>query len=787
VGEQIPALLDDNLLWMTTTRPVPTGHPPAAVGYEAMAPEQATLLTEFARACKSAARAVSLYPGAHPAITSSLSRLVAASERLVSGPNLALMVDPHVLVVEGRAPSKPDQSVVELAALLHERLIGTLRIDHDADTEDWRTFLLLAARTPEELIASGGIGRAWTSTGRRHFEITEIDYAEVLKEREGRQGAAWDRVLAFCLRGESVDLDEAAVRSLLDAVKDPARFGSLVDRLRAQAEDGNASASAQVAALFQLLRTALDALAAREGGGGADSTVNGTADTVFDTVARASPRLSPEMLLRILEQQQSANVQDAAIARGIVSRIDEGVTATFVAQAVTSDRGATERLALAFAALVPDTTQREHVLERARAEAEAGELGTQANFGDLWASAAQMLVSYSDAGFVSTDYARELSGTRTQAIEVERLSDDPPERIQGWLTSVDEQALSQLDLDLSLDLLRLSHRTDDWEALAAVVVSEIERRTQVGDFGAARTLAAGLTIEAGPNGRPELADVGRKASEDLSSGPLMRHVVTHFRKAHDKREIDEIGALCQTVGPGIVRRLAEALTIEEHTPTIRRLRELLLSFGAAGREAVEPLKNSSNPAVRRTAIDLLRVFGGNEALKELTSMLSDADPEVQRESVRAIVQIGTPEAYAVMKRALDTGTAPRDLVISQLIGLRDDRAVPLLCHVLATTVPRGPLVATHEAIIEAVAGLGSHAESIGVLKTALHRGEWWAPVRTATLRRAAAAALQRIGSPEALAVLQDAARLGRGGVRKIAREASSRQPAAGSRDAASTR
>jgi hypothetical protein len=37
--------------------------------------ETAGKLTEFARACKAAARAVSLYPAAHPAIGSTLGRL----------------------------------------------------------------------------------------------------------------------------------------------------------------------------------------------------------------------------------------------------------------------------------------------------------------------------------------------------------------------------------------------------------------------------------------------------------------------------------------------------------------------------------------------------------------------------------------------------------------------------------------------------------------------------------------------------------------------------------------
>ena len=40
-----------------------------------LAPDAAARLAEFARACKAAARAVSLYPGGHPAIGTTLGRL----------------------------------------------------------------------------------------------------------------------------------------------------------------------------------------------------------------------------------------------------------------------------------------------------------------------------------------------------------------------------------------------------------------------------------------------------------------------------------------------------------------------------------------------------------------------------------------------------------------------------------------------------------------------------------------------------------------------------------------
>jgi hypothetical protein len=722
-----------------------------------MSGEQSAALAEFARACKAAARAVSLYPGAHPAIGVSLTRLVSASSRLAGGAEMVLVVHPTTLALEDRSPARPDTAIVELAELLHGRMIGTLRVQAAADAEDWRALLLLLSRPVEEMLAEGGIAKAWVATGRGRFEIQEIDYAEVLRERRGSEGASWDRVLAYCLKGESVGLDEGVIDSLVAAVGSSDRFAALLDRFHEKAESEGASVGTRVAALMQLLRATLAAVEQRQAG---------TAEEVMSTVAGATPHLTPEMLLGLLAHRTAGRSEDAAIANGIADRIDDGTVAALVARSVTAERGASERLAQVFEALVPDGERRVTVLDQARTEAEATEFGADPRFGDVWQGAVSML-TYSDEGAVSAAYATELSGARAQAIEVERLSDDPPEQIAAWLSTITPPAVQALDLELTLDLLRIEADPRAWAEVAALTVQEIERRALLGDLAGAQRLAGAIAATvAGPHA--DLQEPAMAALAALARGPLARHVVSQLRKATEA-DVAAWTRLCQTVGPRLVLPFAETLAVEEHTHTIRRIRELLIAFGAEGRRAVEPLKKSPNPAVRRTAVDLLRVFGGNEALRELTPLLNDADPQVQRDAVRAIVQIGTPEALGVIDRACAASDAAREIVVRELIGLRDTRAIPALAAVLRTTTPRGALTALHEAIIDTLASLGAHSDSTAALRAALDRGDWWAPRRTSTLRRAAAAALKRIGSPEALEALAEAARNGSRGVRGAAR------------------
>jgi hypothetical protein len=108
-------------------------------------------------------------------------------------------------------------------------------------------------------------------------------------------------------------------------------------------------------------------------------------------------------------------------------------------------------------------------------------------------------------------------------------------------------------------------------------------------------------------------------------------------------------------------------------------------------------------------------------------------------------------------------------VLQELLGLRDNKAIPLLCYVLKHSAARGKLVDVHKQIIEALGGLSAHPDSTRTLRDVLYSGDWWAPFRTAALRRAAAAALRRIASRDTLAVLDEAATRGRRGVRNAAR------------------
>jgi HEAT repeat protein len=105
----------------------------------------------------------------------------------------------------------------------------------------------------------------------------------------------------------------------------------------------------------------------------------------------------------------------------------------------------------------------------------------------------------------------------------------------------------------------------------------------------------------------------------------------------------------------------------------------------------------------------------------------------------------------------------------QSIGLvRDERAMPLFAYIIGHIDHRGTLAPVYLRAIESLGALRDPG-GIAPLRDALYKGEWWAPRRTGALRAAAAAALARIGTADAIGVLDEAVARGPRGVRSAAR------------------
>lgn len=722
-----------------------------------LAPDVAGRLAGFARACKAAARAVSLYPPEHPAIEASLARLAQAADEATQKGKFRVQVVPENLLVDGAACARPDPAIADLAVLLHNHMVGEIAVNRRVGAAAWRTFLGLLALDPAEVRTQGGIGRAWTTAGGVGIELQELDYSSLIAERESGEAASWESIIANCLRTDALELDEETLKALTEIASDAARMVDFVTRFEEQAVTGG-DVRSRSAALMRILK-GITEYAAR--------SRPEALDTVLNNVAQAASRLSPEVMLQLLGEVRTAGSEEAHVVSEMTSRMSDPMVARFVARSVAAERGCTARLAEAFRALTPDPERQRSIVDLARHDVENSALGTEADFDGLWSRVSDLLLSYSDQAWVSEAYNIELSAARSHSLEIEHVPDDPPERISRWLTTVSDAALRALDVQLLSDLLRVEPDGERWRDLLDIVVRHIEDLALIGDFASARRLVDALRSEA------VQADSARQpaaaaALDRLVRGELMAQVATQLNTIGDE-DVEHVTSLCRAIGPTLIPKLANTLAGEQRARSRQRMTDLLMAFGEHGRQCVDQLRRSVNPSVRRTAVQLLRTFGGDDALADLAELLNDTEAHVQREAVRALIAIEVDEAYALLEQALSSEESrARAAVMQELSITRDERAIPLFCYMLRHLQCAGN---TREAYLKAVSRLGTLGgpAAVEALKEVLYKGLWWAPMRAREWRTEAAAALAQIGSSEALEVLEDAATRGSFGVKRIAK------------------
>jgi hypothetical protein len=738
-----------------------------------MTAEAAGRVAEFARACKAAIRIVSMYPPSHPTIQSALARLLAAGGAATESGPIVFTVTPETLLVEGKAMPRPEAAVDELAVLLHELNVGELTLNGPLTAGAWHMLLSLLATSSEEIRKEGGITRAWQAVGGGPVEIKEIDYAEVLRERDSetsRLDPTWEDLIDRCLIGDDRStLDEHVLASLLEIARDAERLGEFLVRLQERARAAGQSAESQQEAVVTLLRSLANYAATH---------APEEFDEVMNNIATGTTRVSPDLMLSILGENTEGTEGGERLHAGvdlggeIRTRFTEDKLAAFVAENVSRDRGATGRLAEAFNALITSEDQAHTALLLAEERVSLSPLGADPQFNDIWMHAVKLLMSYSDADYVPAEYDRELNTARALAVEIEHVTDDPPDRIAAWLSTVNDHDLRALDQQMLVDLLRLEDRPDAWASVLELALSRLEQLVLVGDLRLALEIAQAIAGVATDTGSPFAGDakVGLKRAID---GALVGHLMVCMRQMTDV-DVPILHGLCTTVGPGLIPPLVGAIGSEESRLAVRRAKDVLIGFGSAALEPVKALRDSPNPAVRRAVIEIMQAVGGEGALGDLHVLLADPDTHVQREALRAIIKIGTHEAYGLLEEALKAGDdRAREAIMHTIGSFNDERAAPLLVYILQHTDHTRAGEAAYVSAVEALGRSGADPRGIDALKEVLYRGEWWAPLRTARLRGAAARALHATASAAGDAVLQEASATGPRGVRKAATDAMS--------------
>jgi HEAT repeat protein len=726
-----------------------------------LSPELARGLLQLARALLAAARNWTLYPPEHPTVAASISRLSDAIRQSTLGAIFSIGITPETLMVESTPADSSQSSIAEAAALLHDRDLLRMTFIGDVPPEAVHALLRLLSLDPAERRRRGGPAVIWAAESQPTLVLEQIDYEKVLARDEGdvpepaKRDALWQSIVTSIAGGQTAMFDQLSQERLLAIAGSPRDIGALASAVVAPkcGMDGSPMITSQAATV----------LAAYRHLAGIVSVMSpDRVPEVMNNLATASLQLDPHVVMQVLQTEDDPK-SVLSIVKGLGAAFDDAKVAQLLATALALEGQASDRLATIFNTIAPDEDRRRRVMTLTRSLLSETDFGKAGQFQTIWSSMEELLVSYNDKPFVSETYRASLDGIGGRA-ERMAVADLPPE-ITEWMTSLGQDNVRGLSVQLLIDLLaieedsaRATEIARDMEALSEdlLMAGAYDDTQQVTQALAARATAKSAI------GR----DACRQALDQLGESLAMRETASIIGDV-DEQAWKAIRSIVTTVGPSSIEALRPMVAVEDGGIASTRASETIVGFGKPAISRLAPLIGDSRWFAQRAGAILLGTIGSAEVVPLLQPLLRKSDPRVTQATVAALGKVDDPSAARAIQTVLRAATgSTRRAVVDALVVDRDPRVVPMLVRILAESEP---LAKDHDVVLEAIGALATVGSDQAVPTLAGLAGlrRWFGGKKLRALKEKSVDALVTIGGERAEAALDDAAKTGDRGLKKI--------------------
>jgi hypothetical protein len=724
-----------------------------------LAPDLVEGVTTLARTLVAAARHWTLYPENHPAVRASFERLATAIQQATSDTIFSLGITPDSLLIES-FPVPSTAQVIEAARLLHDRDLLRLTFSGRVPPEAIAKLLRLLALDRETLRQRGGPEGVWRVDGDASITIEQIDYAQVLEDKEvhfeRRHDDIWTSIVNSIVTNQKA-MDEIAQQRLLAIAQDPDQISDLATAVIAHkcTPDGAPMITTQAATVLAAFRHLASIVSVKA----ADKS-----DETMRNLATAASTLNPHVVMEMLQSDDDPG-ETIRIAHGLSGAFDDMKVAHLLATALSNEGQASGRLAEVFNTIAPDADRKKRVLTMTRTMLSESAFGQSKQFKAIWSSMEELLISYNDTPFVSPQYRAQLdaAGSRSETIAVKDL---PPE-MAHWAESLGQENVRKLSVVLIIDLLKLEREAARAAEIADDMTALAEDLLIAGDYEDARRVAAALA-EAAANKKFVSPGACREALHKLATSAAMHESVAMLGD-FDEQSASIFSEICRLVGVSVVDVLAMTLRIHERRAARVRASDIIVGFGAPAVARLAAFVDDERAYVQCNTAELLGRIAAPEGVPLLQPMLRRSDTKIVRTAVVAMANINDPAAARAIHTVLRAVTGDqRRAVIDALVGERDSRVVPMLVRILEESEPLGK---DHEVVLDTLAALRVvHTDNaVGPIVTVAQRKRWFAPAKNRALKSTAVETLASIGTEASRRALTKAAAEGDRLLRKLAR------------------
>ncbi len=718
------------------------------------------MLPKVLKELSGAVKAIGFYPSDHPTVASAVERAAETVKEAIAREGvLRVGVGDAVFLHGTERIGGGDRVLASFATYLGRRGVGVLTFRPPVEAGTVKGLLEVIALDPGVLRSRGGPARCLAERHLEGVSLEEFDTADVLRAarttpvepsdsgRETSPATTLNELVARFLTGQDAAPRPEAKEHLERAVADPEAARALLKAVQGLAAREGAGPG-------RMISVALGRMAAVAGG---DPVA---LSSLASSLRAALDDLDPATRMEVLQSSIPVAGTDFDLAREIRAGIPDDRLGEMIVSLVRSEGKLTPRLTSVVRKVLIDTRGPGRDRGGVREEIKAARRRGSDLLADVWASIEDLLEESED-DWLSREYKNllEIVGAAGPALhgDLRREIRGLPE-FQDALTEAGDSRSAWLIFSEMLQV-------ETEPGVLCEILGQIERRAagiDPGWYAAAGELSSTVRDRLGSWSQPHVQSAGASTLRRVA-GSLIGSLPSSFHRLTEA-DRDSLERTAKTLGAFVADPLLAALEKEEDW----EIRKTLVRFLVAqGREAIPTLvKHLADPSwfLVRNILVVLGEVGDPSVLPMISGTLRHPEPRVRKEAVTALGKIGGVRAFGLVSEALEDPEVA-EVAIRALGAINHARAVGIFLQRAGSVHVLGR---RNKAIRDAINALGElrAREAVPRLGSILARGFWLPPASGDPLRIAAAQALDRIGTPEALQAITRGARLGRRPVRE---------------------
>jgi HEAT repeat protein len=358
------------------------------------------------------------------------------------------------------------------------------------------------------------------------------------------------------------------------------------------------------------------------------------------------------------------------------------------------------------------------------------------------------------------------------------LTPDDAERLRKDVESEIEPTFVFNIIDTVFEILILEKEPEPYQDAANILNKILDAHLNMGEFKKASDLLKRIYMLLKSDGLPDWQiEIIRKlivgAGEEQrieQIGRILDHGDGIRLEVVDSNLRDVIGYL-ELLHRNSIKPLIKLLGELKKSKTRRVIYDALSEIGKNAIEIFIPYLDDPRWYLVRNITHILGRIGKEEAFPHIQKAFQHEEFRVRREAVQALGLIGGPEAIGLLVKALADGDARIRAMAAISLGKAGEQSGlgPLLEVVQSKEFPKKE-PAEIKTFFDAIGMMGSN-EAIPALQQVFEKKSWFGRGKAGDLRLGAAQTLAAIGTPEAMAILEDGKNSKEESIREASRQA----------------